>query len=235
MPGLKNFIVDALFPKFCLNCGKEGEHLCEDCFSLIEILERQYCPFCPSAKITLEGRTCSVCKRNKNLSGLYCAASYDNFIVKKLVHQFKYEPYIKDIATILANLIINHLANLNKLDGFESFFLVPVPLHKKKMKRRGFNQAEEMAKILSPVLKMPVLKDALLKIKATAAQIELEKEGREKNIQGAFVCPDPKLVENKRIVLVDDIFTTGSTMEECARILRDADAKEVWGMVAARG
>lgn len=229
-----NFILDILFPKYCLNCGREESYLCQDCFSLVEILDRQYCPFCPS-KIVLDCRTCPSCKKSKKLSGLYCAASYDNFIVKKLVNQFKYEPYTKDLSKELASLIITHLKILNKLWDFENFVLIPVPLHKKKARWRGFNQAEELAKKLSEPLGAGLLANALTKTKITLPQVELTKEARRKNLRGAFFCQKPDLIKNKKILLVDDVFTTGATMEECARVLKDAGAKEIWGVVVARG
>ena len=242
----KNLILDILFPAFCINCSKEGSYLCPDCFSLTDILNRQYCPFCECPKVVLDGKSCNRCKRSKNLNGLYCATSYDNFIVKKLINQFKYEPYLKELSKPLSSLIIAHLINLNKftpLDNkhltefkeFSNFLVISVPLHKKKLKQRGFNQAEELAKELSKNLKIPVICNVLVKIKQTPSQVELMKEEREKNIKGAFSCQNPELINRREILLVDDVFTTGSTLEECARVLKDAGAKEVWGIVVARG
>jgi len=231
----KEFFLDFLFPKFCISCGKEGSYLCQDCFSLIDILERQYCPFCSRPKIVIDGKTCNFCKRSKSLNGLYCAASYNNFIVKKLINQFKYEPYIKELSKPLSSLIVAHLINLDKVENFQDYILVPIPLHKKKLKKRGFNQAGEVAKELSRILKIPFFDDILIKIKQTTAQMELKKEEREKNIKGIFLCQKPEIIQRKKILLVDDVFTTGSTMEESALILKRAGAKEVWGIVVARG
>ena len=231
----KKIFLDILFPKFCLNCEREGNYLCQDCFYLIDILDRQYCPFCFPPKITLDGKTCESCKRTKKLKGLFCAASYENFIVKKTINRFKYRPYLKDLAPILASLIITYLIKLNKLSDFGDFSLVPIPLHKRKLKLRGYNQAEELAKEISTILKIPVLSNVLLKIKNTPAQVELKKEERRENIKNAFLCKDPAMIKNKKILLVDDVFTTGATMEECALVLRNSGAKEVWGMVVARG
>ena len=114
-------------------------------------------------------------------------------------------------------------------------FIIPIPLHKNKLKKRGFNQAEELAKGISKFLEKPIFNDVLLKIKPTFAQMELSKEKRRENIKGAFVCQKPIVVRGKKILLVDDIFTTGATMEECARVLKEAGAREVWGAVVARG
>lgn len=235
LSSIKEFILDLLFPKFCISCGKEGSYLCQDCFSLIDILERQYCPFCPQPKVVLDGKTCNFCKRSKSLNGLYCAVSYNNFIVKKLINQFKYEPYIKELSKPLSSLIVVHLINLDKVENFQDCILVPIPLHKKKLKKRGFNQAGEIAKEFSENLKIPVFNDALIKTKQTSAQVELKKEEREENIKGVFLCQKPELVMGKKILLIDDIFTTGSTMEQCALTLKRAGAKEVWGVVVARG
>jgi len=254
---VKKFILDLLFPKFCLNCNKEGSYLCQDCFSLIDIAERQYCPFCSSPRIVLDGKTCNSCRNSKKLAGLYCPTSYDNFIIKKAINQFKYQPYIKELAKPLASLIIAYLVNLKKLGDFSDFtphhflennlkqtkftengagfIIIPVPLHKKKLKKRGFNQAGEIAKELSRFLKIPAFNDVLVKIKQTPAQVELKKEQREENIKNVFNCREPNLVKKRKILLVDDIFTTGATMEESALTLKRAGAREVWGIVVARG
>jgi len=232
---IKNFLLDFLFPKFCISCGKEGSYLCQDCFFLIDILERQYCPFCSRPKIVIDGKTCNFCNRSKSLNGLYCAASYNNFIVKKLINQFKYEPYIKELSKPLSSLIVAHLINLNKVENFQDYILVPIPLHKKKLKKRGFNQASEIAKELSKILKISFFDNILIKTKQTPAQMELKKEEREKNIKGIFLCQKSEIIQRKKILLVDDVFTTGSTMEESAFTLKRAGAKEVWGIVVARG
>lgn len=243
---IKEFILDLFFPKFCVNCKQEGFYLCPDCFSLIEILDRQYCPFCENL-VVLNGKTCQKCRRTKHLKGLYCAVSYDNFIVKKLLHIFKYEPFVKDLSEVLAFLIINHLNRIKEglvrgrasasYLNLDDFVLIPVPVHKRKLKFRGFNPAKEIAKHLSNYLKIPLLDKVLIKIKETPAQTDLKKEERLKNLKGVFSClkPNLKQIINKKILLVDDVFTTGSTMEECALVLKQAGAKEVWGIVAAKG
>lgn len=230
----KEILLDILFPKFCVGCGKEGTYLCEDCFYLIEILEKQYCPFCQIPKIVLDGRTCPLCRKSKKLTGLFCATSYENFLVKKIIHEYKYS-LIKELAIPLSLLIIIHFYNLGKLKNFSDFILIPVPLHKKKLKNRGFNQAEEIAKELSKFLNIPLLSNGLIKTKQTKSQTELQKEDREKNVKGVFVCTKNSSVRKRKILLVDDIFTTGATMEECARVLKEAGAREVWGVVVARG
>ncbi|MBM3250872.1 MAG: ComF family protein [Candidatus Nealsonbacteria bacterium] len=210
-----NPIFDILFPKFCVNCQKEGSYLCEDCFSLIDISEKQY-------------------HLLKSINCLYCPSSYDNFIVKKLINQFKYQ-FIKDLAKPLSFLIITYLINLDKVKILKDFVLVPIPLHKKKLKIRGFNQAEEISKELSKFLEIPVFNNILTKIKQTPAQVELKKEERKKNIRGTFFCQEPEIIQGRKILLVDDVFTTGATLEEAAGVLRRAGAREIQAAIIAHG
>lgn len=112
--------------------------------------------------------------------------------------------------------------------------LIPIPLAKKRQKERGFNQSEEIGKELSKFLKIPLVNNALIKVRETLPQVELSGKEREENIKGAFWCRDENMVKNKTIFLVDDVFTTGSTMEEAARVLKEAGAKKVWGITVAR-
>lgn len=214
---LNEFILDILFPKFCINCGREEEYICQDCLSLIDI----------NNSLTI--------LKSKYLNGLYFAAAYDHFLIKKAISQFKYDPFIKELSKPLASLIIAHLNILGKTKEFSDFVLIPVPLYKKKLKQRGFNQAEEIAKEISKALGLPLFNDVLIKIKQTPAQVELKKEEREKNIRGTLFCQKPELIQDKKILLVDDVFTTGATLEEGSRVLKSANAKEVWGIVVARG
>lgn len=236
---MKSFLLDLFFPSFCINCGKEGNYLCQDCLALIDISEYQYCPFCKSAKIVLDGKTCKTCKKHKKLKGLYCATSYQNFVVKKMLKLFKYSPFIKELAKPLSFLIIAHFQILNKSfpQNLEEkgFVLIPVPLHKRKLKWRGFNQAEELAKELSLFFKIPLIKNVLIKTKETLPQVELKEREREENIKNAFQCVKPESIKKRKILLVDDVFTTGATMEECAKVLKQAGAKEIYGIAIARG
>ncbi len=233
---IKEFFLNILFPIFCVNCQKEGSYLCDDCLSLIDIAQNQYCPFCQPPKIVSDGKTCYSCgKNNKSLSGLYNAASYKDFIIKKMIGQYKYEPYAKELSKSLACLIIKHFQLLEKEQDFSQAFLIPVPLAKKRLRLRGFNQAEALCLELSLFLKIPLISDVLLKTKETRPQAELSGKEREENIKGAFLVQNKEKVLGREILLVDDVFTTGATMEECALALKLAGAKEIWGVTVARG
>jgi len=257
---IKNFIFDLLFPAQCLGCQKEGTYLCEDCQSILGILESH--------------KTYST----KNLKDLYFSLPYQNPLVKNLIQKFKYQPYIKELSKSLANLIISHFQCLENppefiqshfqclenppefiqshfqclenppefiqshfkliekpLIDFAGFILIPVPLSKKRLKERGFNQTEEIGKELSKLLKIPLISDCLIKVKETLPQVELSDEEREENIKDAFSCQNQNKIQGRKILLIDDVYTTGSTMEECGRVLKDAGVREIIGIVTARG
>ena len=237
---ISNFIKELLFPSFCLGCKKEGTYLCEDCNSTLEISEYNYC-LCNKNPIRLQfnqnkNGKCGKCAEKK-LSGLYFALPYkEKALTKKIIYNFKYSPYIKDLSKVLSKTLIEHLVltknNTNQI--WENAILVPVPLEKRKLKSRGYNQAEELAKELSKVINIPLITKTLIKIKSTSSQMKLKKEEREKNIKNAFITKNREQINGKKIFLVDDVYTTGSTMEECARVLKDAGARQVWGIVVAR-
>ncbi len=235
----KEFLLDLLFPKFCLGCQKEGIYLCDDCRSLLDIAEFDYC-LCDKKpiRLTLDKKLgkCQKCQ-HKKLSGLYFALPYkEKQLTRKLIYQFKYSPYLKDLSKTLASILIEHflISGKNTGDIWDNSILVPIPMETKKLKGRGYNQAEELAKELSEVLKIPVICDNLIKIKPTRPQMELTKEERNKNLKNAFKVKNPEKFIGKKIFLVDDVYTTGSTMEECAIILENSGAKNIWGIVVAR-
>ena len=233
---LKKIILDAFLPQFCLNCNKEGGVICSDCLSLIEITEYCFCPFCQKPNRIYNAGKCAT-HRAMNLNGLFAATSYNNHLVKKLIAKFKYEPFLKTLSDPLAYLIIAHFissGNKKIYTDAEKSLLIPIPLSKFKKRWRGFNQSEEIAKPLSQVLGISVSVNNLQKIKKTKNQIELTREQRQENIKNAFQLKNPEQIRDKIVYLVDDVFTTGATMEECSRLLKVAGALQVWGIVVAR-
>lgn len=211
-----NFLLELFFPKFCFGCQTEGSYLCQDCQATLEILKihQHY--------------------SNQNFKDLYFAIPYQSRLIKNLIQKFKYEPFIKELTKPLSVLIIEHFQLLDKQPNFEDYNIIPIPLEKRKLKRRGFNQAEEISKEISSFLKIPLISNCLIKIKETSPQVELSDKQRKENIKGAFSCQRPEMIKGKKILLVDDVYTTGSTMTECAKVLRTAGAKEIIGLVVAR-
>ena len=154
---------------------------------------------------------------------MYSALPYnEKVLTKKLIHNFKYEPYIKSLSKVISSIVLEHLdsTNNNTENFWKNSVLIPIPLDKNKLKRRGYNQSEEIAKEISKHVKSPVINDVLFKVKKTESKMKLSKEKRENNLIGAFSVKNLEKIKNKKVFLVDDVYTTGSTMEECATVLR---------------
>ncbi|MDD4074048.1 MAG: ComF family protein [Candidatus Pacebacteria bacterium] len=218
-------LIDIFFPKKCINCQKEGSYLCEDCLSLIDVNPFIYCLCDKMEKI----HKCEKCK-HRYLDRIYSACSFKNSIVQNAIHKLKYS-YIKELSIPLSFLIIKHLQEVSCLID-EDFVIIPIPLSNKRKRARGFNQSEEIAKIISETTGLKLFTDCIEKIKNNKAQVELNKEERLKNISGVYKVKKDILGLN--IILIDDVYTTGATMEECAKILKEKGANSVWGVTVAR-
>lgn len=226
---LSTIFLDIVFPKRCVDCGKEGGFVCYECAGRIENIVTMTCPFC--GKISKSGQFCLSCKikHNLKLSGLIVAASYDKGPTKEMIHHLKYSGFI-ELAGSLSEIIYQSLRN-NMPKG--EFLAVPVPLHKNREAMRGFNQSELIVRDLSKKLHLHG-GCALKRIKDTETQVNLNREMRQQNLAGAFVCKDKELIKGKNILLVDDVATTLTTLNECAKALNDAGARKIWGVVVAR-
>lgn len=209
------FILDILFPSFCAACGKEGSFLCDAC----------------AAKITIKRVPAKIPGAPK-IKTVYAATEYRDPPVTKLIMRLKYKG-AKEIGGILAGLIISHL-DLVQFKKENEYVIVPVPLHKKRLAKRGFNQSELIARKIAERLNMPIAANALKRIKNTIPQTEVaQREKRRENVKNAFSCARPETVKDKKVILVDDVATTGATLNECARALRQASAKTVIAFIAA--
>jgi ComF family protein len=236
---LKNFFLELFFPSFCFGCNKEGTLLCYDCKSTLEISEYNYCLCNKALRLPLGNNNgkCSRCQ-DKKLSGLYFALPYkEKFLTRKLIYQFKYKSYlVKTLAKPLVEMILEHfvLAKNLELEIWKDSIIIPVPLEKGKWKDRGYNQSEELGKMIGQSLNVLTVTHNLVKIKKTNPQMKLKAKEREGNVRNAFKIKNPQEIAGRKVFLVDDVYTTGSTMEECAKILKEAGAKQVWGICIAR-
>jgi len=226
---IKNFLLDLLFPKQCVGCGIEGFWLCTDCHKKIVLINYQTCPNCK--RITEHGQFCSRCRDKSYLTGLIVAAYYDEGPLKEAIHSFKYNG-ISDLAKDLSSIIKENLAK----NFAKKAILISVPLHRKKLAKRGFNQSELIAiKIVDD--KRTLLKNKLVRTKLTKkTQVELSGKARRENVKDCFAWRGKKdELKGKTVILVDDVYTTGSTLQECAKVLRsDAGVREIWGLVLAK-
>lgn len=234
---IKNFILYLIFPRTCFNCSvdlplKEQTFLCKDC---LKKLKKPGPITCQRCGITLKsgGAHCFNCRGTKGKlfkCSLIRSALEFNEPARALIHGLKYEKYI-NIAKFFAPLM--HKTLLENPEMLEAEYFVPVPIHKKRLKKRGFNQAQILAEELSLLVDIPVL-TALIRIKNTKSQTKLTKKERAENIKEAFLCPDPKAVKKKAIILIDDVCTTSATLEECAKVLKKAGAREVYALCATK-
>lgn len=237
---IQNFILDTLFPIVCISCGKAGQWICEDCLSHIPLIIEQACPVC-ERRITPQGHVCFKCLRKSPLDGLLVATSYQNDLISAAVHNYKYR-FIEDLHLPLGRILVRafHDSELPLPD-----LIAPVPLHKRRLRYRGFNQAALLAQYLSanltPGFTIPLAINMLIRQRFTLPQMKIKNyHQRKRNLENAFrINKDPELkaqriLKNKRILLVDDIATTGATLFECAKVLKENGAKEVISLVIAR-
>ncbi|OGE09249.1 hypothetical protein A3A60_02240 [Candidatus Curtissbacteria bacterium RIFCSPLOWO2_01_FULL_42_26] len=235
-------LLDLIFPKRCVSCGRIGSYLCGDCLSRVEFVDKPVCPVCQRQAI--EGRVHPGCGGKYRLDGLVVACRYRG-PVKRAITKVKYK-WIYDIEKVFVDLLVK---NLWRFDLPKDAVLVPVPLHFKRRRWRGFNQAEILAKHLATTFKV-TLADILERSRATKTQVGLTRDERRDNVRGAFsLHPSAILSFAKRhpeldlgsflkerdVILVDDVFTSGATTSECAKVLKRAGAKSVWAMAVALG
>ncbi|MDP3975418.1 MAG: phosphoribosyltransferase family protein [bacterium] len=225
MRALKNFILDLIFPRRCLGCKQVDTWLCESCFKLIEQYEGQHIDY-----------------RLKHLNRLIVASPYSkNKLLTTAIHTLKYQRHPEDIAEKLGSMLARSLKfGLNQITTRpgQDYCLIPVPLHRRRCRERGFNQAEELAKAVEESLracKAISLDSSLLnRDRYTTSQVKAgSRQARLKNLEKAFSTTD-KINPETTCILVDDVATTGTTLEECAKVLRKAGAQQVWGLVVAR-
>jgi ComF family protein len=237
---ISSFILDILFPKICVVCAKEGASICDACIALLEPLPFSFCPSC--SKKTIEGRVDGSCRDNGvRISRFFSALPYKNIYVKTLMQHAKYPPhYAKELLEDAAK-ILNNFLDLQKFGELiaplrkkEKIIIIPVPLHRKKLRGRSFNQAEIIARAISSKFSIPMDANTLIRHRETKSQTKMKPLERTINILDAFVVRIPDVVRGKTVILVDDVYTSGSTINECARVLLKAGAKTIWGITLAR-
>lgn len=228
--------VSLLYPATCTNCGKTvraGEYLCNECEAKIV---RIASPFCQTCSEPFEGSintafTCANCAHRTIYFDAAVAAYRGRGIVRDVIHEFKYNRQIH-----LRHLVARWLrAALDdeRLSGYNFDVIVPVPLHPARQRERGFNQASLLAELLSAQTSLrcrPLLK----RVRYTTTQTALDRSERMENLHNAFRLRKNADVRGLRVLLIDDVLTTGSTLSECARVLKRAGATSVHAATAAR-
>jgi len=203
---------DILFPIECLGCGKNDLLLCSECFNSIQINKADFFS-------------------SEFIEQVHVATSFQQPLLQKIIHLYKYS-YIKDLSQSLANLLINYYSKIeNKIIDP---VVIPVPLHSKRLLVRCFNQSELISLNFCQKFNYQLKKDLIIRIKHTQQQAKLNKKGRIKNMQGAFKILDKNFVQNKNFIIIDDLYTTGSTVGEIAKLLKENGASKIWCLVIAK-
>ena len=224
---LIELVVDSFFPRRCVGCGKVGGFLCPECLGKLPRLLSPLCPNCGRSQAS--GIVCADCrKRQTEIDGIRSLFRFDE-VIRKAIHQLKYRN-LKAISPCLAELLADYLRS-NPLPGE---VLVCVPLHPRRLRERGYNQSGLLAGELGKRIDLPVMEDCLVRVKQAQPQVRaVDVEERRRNVADAFVCRDEK-VSGKQIILIDDVCTSGATLESCAVALKNKDATSVWGLTLAR-
>jgi len=235
LKGLRNLI----YPKTCLACRKKiPEQQKQDfiCSSCEKSIEKNLPPFCVSCGRKLEKRSlnkniCLSCaKKDLHFDRAFSPCVYTG-VVKKLIHEFKYKgkDYLKKpLSAMMSDFIKEYGLPINDLD-----LIVPVPLHSSKTREREFNQAHLLADCLGETFHKEVAANALKRHKQTKTQATLKEDLRFLNVKESFSVQDPQAIMDKRILLVDDVLTTGATSSEAARALKNAGAGLVFVITLA--
>ena len=241
---ISQLAVDSLFPRFCLGCHTEGTLWCLTCTTTWWPAPVRFgCPFCGKGSLQF---VCADCKSESFLDGLSVFAHYGNPVVREAINQWKYIGD-KTVNDILFRWIVRAAPALRP--PFSNFVFAPVPLHRFKRRARGFDQAGVLADWCGQIYNQPVF-DLLVRTHQTASQAQKSHEVRKLGeLDGLFallpelasptVASGVDWVEGRNlpeeVVLCDDVFTSGATMDSAARCLKEKGVKRVWGLVIAKG
>lgn len=226
---------EAVFPSLCVACrystfGRGPNWwLCSKCRAGLAANWATICPRCD--KEIGFGSHRARTHEPGALESVSFLFRYEQPTVCALIHSLKYR-YITGITATFAEFISGERLNLFRLP---IDIVIPLPLHARRHRERGFNQSELIAASVSEIVVRPIVTDAFLKARSSRAQMKIKTpRERERNVRGVFRVASPEAVRGKNILLVDDVITTGATMEEAARVLRAAGARRVFGFVLAR-
>ena len=233
-------ILDLLFPKTCLGCGKEGRYICENCIDKVKT-PKPVCPGC--LKSSIDGMTHSKCLRPWGLDGLTALWNYDG-VIRKAILALKYK-YHDEVAKELSNYALAAIKTYNSsflvpaspAGRPNSYSLVPVPLYWYRKNWRGFNQTEEIGKVVAEGVGWKFIPDLLVRHELKVPQTALKRKERLQNVRGVFALNSSYALNPipHTLVLFDDVWTTGSTLKEAAKVLKRAHVEKIWGLTLARG
>ena len=223
--------IDLLFPKICFGCDihLQGEEkiLCSNCESTLNFLI-DVCEICGSPE---NPSTCPVCNSNEFVFDKARSVFPFSATVQNLVHELKYNE-MKRITKYLGEHVSKYLHNFQPFENID--IIVPVPLHKVKKRARGFNQSEFLSKEISIHMNWLHIPNLILRSRFTDTQTKLDRKQRQKNVSGAFKLNNKYNIINKTVLIVDDVFTTGSTVNSICKLLKKNHASRIYVLTLAR-
>lgn len=224
---LKGIALDLLFPRWCVGCGREGDFICSACLKSRVGITPPLCPRC--GRPQLNAVLCPVCVGwPAAIDGIRAPFKFDG-VVRQAIHELKYNN-LRAIAPLLGQWLADYL----KANPLPVEVLVPVPLHRKRLRERGYNQSRLLAGELARLTGLPLVDDCLVRERYTTPQARTPNvDERRNNVAEAFACRDRRL-EGKPVLLIDDVATSGATLDACARALKESGVSSVWGLVLAK-
>lgn len=224
---IKGLALDLLYPRRCVGCYTAGWFLCPSCVSSLPRILPPVCPLC--GKPQPQGVLCPGCWGwQTSLDGIRSPFSFEG-TVRRAVHSLKYQN-LRALSHLLAQLIADYwLLNPLPVD-----VLIPVPLHARRLRERGYNQSSLLARHLSQIIDVPEVEEMLVRRKDTPPQARTSSaEQRHLNVTGAFTVHG-RAIKGKRVMLIDDVCTSGATLDACAAVLKRVGAASVWGLTLAK-
>ena len=224
---LKGAALDFIFPPYCVGCGREGAFICPVCRQSLPRIIPPVCPRC--GRPHSSGVLCPDCIRwQADIDGIRSPFRFEG-VMREAIHQLKYQN-LRALAAPLARMLQEYLI----ASPLDIDVLVPVPLHRKRLRERGYNQTSLLAKELGKLINTPVVDDVLVRQRHTPPQARTATiEERTHNIADAFACRGNGL-RGRRVLLLDDVATSGTTLDACATVLKANGVDSVWGLVMAR-
>jgi competence protein ComFC len=227
---LKATLLDWIYPPKCILCENiilltKERWMCNNCQNSLDYVKNITCIKCGIPYDT-ENKICLDCKKREfSYTKNHAILKYDE-VSKHLIFKFKYSNHA-EVGKALISIIINNI-DVDIFKGVD--FLTPVPVHKKRLKTRGFNQAEILSRELSKHVGIPTINKLIIRVKNTTPQSKLTPTQRDENLKDAFMFNDKYNIEGKVIMVVDDIYTTGRTLDECSKILLKNKSGNIYGL-----
>jgi competence protein ComFC len=223
-----NSVLEIVYPVYCGGCGRAGDVICKDCFdSFIPVENDLTCPVCGRWLGTKT--VCGDCiQHERDFEEGFFGFHFEGRL-REAIHSFKFQGR-KDVGKCLVRLLAQRIASFS--DRFDC--ILPVPVTEKRLRERGFNQSFIIGDEISKVSMKPIYHSTLCKVKETMDQFSLRRDDRKRNVRGVFVLRNADRIKAKRVLLVDDLFTTGFTAKEASGVVKKAGARSTLFFALAR-